>query len=47
MLPYEKRPRFKSIKKTLASNVPFLTISIIVLMAFLAAMFFIVTGGNS
>lgn len=47
MALYEKRPRSRSIRKTLASNVPFLTICIIVMMAFLAAMFFIVTGGSN
>lgn len=47
MALYEKRPRSRSIRKTLASNVPFLTICIIVMMAFLAAVFFILTGGSN
>lgn len=47
MPSYEKRPRSRSYRKTVMSNVPLLTIGLLVMIAFLAALFFIVTGGST
>jgi hypothetical protein len=47
MPQHEKRSKSKSHRKSDMSNAPFLTLGFIVLIAVLAAMFFIVTGGSN